>query len=78
LTTSVTVVACVKPALVPATVSEYAPAGVELVVETLNVEEPDPPLIEVGLNVPEAPAGNPLTLRFTAPAKPLSGLTLAV
>src|SRR5262249_61112414 len=62
LTVKVIVVACVKLALVPAMVSGYVPAGVELVVETLNVEEPEPPLIEVGVNVPEAPAGTLLTL----------------
>jgi len=80
LTTSVTVVEWVKLGLelVPVIVRVKAPVGVEADVETLNVEEPEPPLIEVGLKVPEAPLGNPVTLRFTALLKPLSGLTLAV
>jgi len=80
LTTSVTVVECVKLGLelVPVIVRVKAPVGVEADVETLSVEEPEPPLIEVGLKVPEAPLGNPVTLRFTALLKPLSGLTLAV
>ena len=54
------------------------PVGDEAEVEKLSVEEPEPPLMEVGLNVPVAPLGSPVTLRFTVLTNPLSGLTLAV
>ena len=40
-------------------------------VVTVRVEEPAP-LIDVGLKVAVVPAGNPLILRDTAPAKPLT------
>ena len=53
------------------------PAGVLVPVLTLNVEVPDP-LTEVGLNVPPAPAGSPLTLIATAALKPFAGVTVAV
>jgi hypothetical protein len=59
-------------------VSLELPGGVELVVETLKVELPVPPLMEVGLKVPVAPVGKPLTLSDTAPVNPLTGETLAV
>ena len=58
-------------------VSVNVPVGVEAEVVTLSVEEPEPP-IELGLNVPVALLGSPVTLRFTVPANPLSGLTLGV
>jgi hypothetical protein len=59
-------------------VSVELPTGVEVVVETLSVEDPEPPVIEVGLNVHVAPVGHPLTLRDTVPVNPLSGETVAV
>ena len=77
-TVSVTVVECVRPPLVPVIVSVNAPVGVALDVETVSADDPDPPLIDVGLNEPLAPLGSPLTLRFTAPVNPLIGLTVAV
>jgi hypothetical protein len=43
-----------------------------------SVEDPDPPLIEGGLKLATAPAGNPLTLRLTVPVKPPEGVTVAV
>src|SRR5262249_61789876 len=77
LTTSVTVVEWVKLGLelVPVIVRVKALVGVEADVETLNVEEPEPPLIEVGLKVPDAPLGNPLRPRSSALQTPWSGLT---
>ncbi|MGH9208426.1 MAG: hypothetical protein ACRD1G_18045, partial [Acidimicrobiales bacterium] len=78
VTVRVTVVVWLKLPLVPVMVSVEVPAGVELVVETLSVELPEPPLIEVGLKVPVAPVGKPLTLNDTAPVKLLRGETLAV
>ncbi len=51
--------------------------GVELAVETISVEVPDP-VTEAGLNVAIAPAGTPLTLSATLPPKPFTALTVAV
>jgi len=45
-------------------------------VVTLSVELPL--AIGFGLNVPAAPAGNPLTVRVTDPLKPFVGVTVAV
>ena len=45
------------------------PAGVELLVETVIVDEPDP-LTEVGLKLALAPVGRPLALRPTDPVNP--------
>jgi hypothetical protein len=53
------------------------PTAVPVVVVTVNVELPVP-LTDVGLNVPVAPAGNPLTLRFTAPLNPFTAPTFTV
>jgi len=78
LTTSVTVVECVRLPLAPVTVKVYVPAGTELEAATFKVEEPEPPLMEVGLKVAVAPAGNPVMLKLIVPLKPLFGLTLAV
>ena len=46
-------------------------------VETVNVEDPDP-LTEAGLKLADAPLGKPLTPRLTEPVNPLSEPTLAV
>ena len=54
------------------------PVWVEAAVETFSVEEPEPPLIEVGLNVPVAPLGSPVTLRFTVSTNSLLGVTFAM
>ena len=69
-TTSVTVAECERLPLVPVMVIVKLPAGVEPLVETLSVEDPEP-LTEVGLKLAEAPAGNPLALKETLPLKPL-------
>jgi hypothetical protein len=68
-TVSIASATCVTLSLVPVMVRMYVPAAVELLVETDKVEEPEPPLIDDGLNDPLAPEGNPLILRLTAPAK---------
>jgi hypothetical protein len=44
------------------------PAGVDEVVRTVSVDVL--PVVAAGLNVPVAPAGRPLTLNVTEPAKP--------
>ena len=74
LITSVKVVECVRLGLelVPVIVRVNVPAGVEAEVEMLSVEEPEPPLIEIGLKVPLAPLGSPATLRFMVLLNPLS------
>ena len=76
-TTSVEVAVCVSVPLAPVTVSVYAPAGVVPAVVTLSVEVPEPVTV-VGLNVPVAPEGNPVTLRETAPLKPFTAVTVCV
>jgi len=68
-TTSVAVALCVSAPLVPVMVSVYVPVGVVVAVVTASVEVPDPFTV-VGLNVPVASVGNPLTLSATAPLKP--------
>src|SRR4051812_25099220 len=77
LTTNVTVALRTKLPLVPVMVSVYVPACTLVVVLTVKVEEPDP-LIEVGLKLPVAPAGNPLTLRLTLPVNPFNAPTVVV
>ena len=47
-----------------------------LAVETLNVEEPEPPLTEVGVKLPLAPAGKPETLKATSLLNPFCGVTV--
>ena len=76
-TTRLTLAVCVKLPLVPVTVSTYVPTAVELLVDTLSVEEPEP-LIDVGFNVVVTLAGAPPTLSATAPLKPPLGVTFTV
>ena len=45
--------------------------------ETESVELPEP-ATDVGLKLPDAPAGNPLTLSVTVPVKPPVGVTVTV
>ncbi len=80
LTVSVTLTECVGLPLlsVPVMVTVYAPAGVELVVLMVRVDDPEPPPIEAGLKLAVAPEGKPLALSATVPVYPLIGLTLAV
>ena len=59
---------CDKLPLSPVIVRELLATGVELVVETVNVEVPDP-LIESGAKLAVAPAGTPATLKATLPLK---------
>jgi hypothetical protein len=51
---------------------------VELLVEQIIVDVPDPPLIVAGLKTHVVPLGTPLTLRATAALKPPEGATLTV
>lgn len=77
LTTSVTVVECTSDPLVPVIVSVKLLAGVLSDVVTVRVEVPDP-VTEVGLKVPVAPEGSPLTLSVTTSLKPPDLLTVTV
>jgi hypothetical protein len=77
-TTKVTAVAATTVPNVPVTVSEYVPGGVVLEVVTFSNDEPEPPAMDVGVKVPEAPAGSPLTLMATMPAKPFNGVLVMV
>lgn len=43
------------------------PAGVELPVVMVKFDDPEPPLIEVGLKVAVAPDGAPLAVSDTVP-----------
>ena len=75
LTTSVTVVLWVKLPLMPVMVRVYVPAGVDVLVITVMVEEPDP-ATDCGLNDALAPAGRPLALNVTAELNPFDGVTV--
>jgi hypothetical protein len=76
-TTRVTVAECDRLPSVPVIVSVYVPVGVVVAVEIVSVEWPEPET-DMGLKPAVAPVGRPLTLRFTAPVKPLRGLSDAV
>ena len=61
----------------PVIVRVLVPTGVDVVVEMVNVDVPDP-VTEAGLKFAVTPEGKPLTAKATMPAKPLDGLTVAV
>jgi hypothetical protein len=77
VTTKLTFAVTVPPVLVPLMVSVKLPVGVLEVVATVSVEL-FPALTDVGLNVPVAPVGRPLTLRLTVPLKPPTAVVLTV
>src|SRR5881394_2175980 len=62
-------VLCVALVAVPVTVRVYVP-GAAVPAPTVSVEAP-PAVTEVGLSVAVAPAGVPVTVRFTVSATPL-------
>ena len=62
-------------------VREKLPSGVPAVVVTVSVdvlEVASVMLTEVGLKVADAPAGNPVALRFTVPVNPADGVMVTV
>ena len=61
----------------PATVREYVPTAMLLVVEILRVAAPDV-VIDAGVKLADIPAGNPLAVRDTVPANPLLPATFTV
>src|SRR6266566_1418630 len=73
LTTSVTVVLCVKLPLVPVIVRVYFPPGVDVLVVTVMVPHPT---TDCGGAL--APAGKPLTLNVTAELNPFDGDTVTL
>ena len=77
VTTSVTFVLLVSEPLVPLTVTVYVPVGVEVVVATASVDDPEP-VTDVGVNDAVAPVGKPMTPSVTAPLKPLIAETVVV
>ena len=70
---SVTVVLCVRLPLVPVMIRVYVPGKAAREGATVSVEEPEPPLIELGLKLPVAPVGKPITLKATLPVNPEIG-----
>jgi hypothetical protein len=60
---------------VPLIVKVELPVGVVLAVVIVSVELP-PTLTEVGVNVPVALAGRPLTVKLIVPVKPFTALVL--
>ena len=63
---------------VPVIVRVYVPTGVVPEVVTVSVELPEPPEIDVGLNVPVVPEGKPLTVKATAPVNPFTAVAVAL
>ena len=70
---SVTKVVCVAPPPEPVMVSRYVPFGGAAMSEMVRV---DWLVVELGLKLPVAPAGKPLTLRATRSEKPADGVTV--
>lgn len=77
LTTRLTDAVCTRFPLVAVIVNGYVPNGVDDVVLTFSVEDPEP-VTEVGLNVALAPAGKPLIVKPTALLKPPLAVTFTV
>src|ERR1700723_1698572 len=75
ITIRVAVVVFVSELPAPLIVKVELPVGVLLAVAIVSVALP-PTLTDVGLNVPVALAGRPLTLRLIVPVKPLTALVL--
>lgn len=69
VTVRLNVVLCVAVEPAPVIVTVYVPAGVELDVATVSVDD-DPAVTDVGENVAVAPLGSPLALRATDCAEP--------
>ena len=63
--------------LVPLMVSVLVPVGVLPLVVIVRVEVHDGPLADLGVKLPVARDGSPVTLRLTLPEKPLRGVTVS-
>jgi hypothetical protein len=66
---------CVSEPLTPVTVKVKLPVGVLAKVVMVSVDVPEE-VIEPGEKEGDAPAGKPVTVRFTVPAKPFEGATV--
>jgi hypothetical protein len=77
VTVNVTVALWLTLPLAAVTVIVEVPAGVELAVVTVSVEEPDV-TIDAGLNLAVAPLGKPLALSEAVPLKPFTADTVTV
>jgi hypothetical protein len=77
-TVKVTDALCTRVPELPEAVSVYVPAGVAVVVQTLAVIVPVPPVIVVGEKVAVAPVGNPDRLGVTVPVNPFTAATVNV
>jgi hypothetical protein len=77
LTARVTTAECVTLPLVPVMVRLELPAGVEVVVLTVSVDDPEL-LTDAGLKLAVVPAGKPETASETLPLKPLIAPTVAM
>jgi hypothetical protein len=74
---SVAVAVCVEGGVppVPVTVKGYVPRAVEELTVIVSAEEP---VAGFGLKLPVAPAGRPLTDKFTSELKPPVGVIVTV
>ena len=77
VTTSVTLVVCVRVPLVAVMVIGYDPVGVVVAVLMVRVVEPDV-VICVGLKLAIAPEGAPLVLKPTVPVNPFNGVMVTL
>ena len=81
ITFTVTCVAWMVLPAVPVMLTGKSPNGVPAVVVIVNVALLDVAsvmLIEAGLKFADAPAGNPVALRFTVPEKPADGVIVVM
>ena len=62
----------------PVTVRLVVPVGVDVAVETVRVDEPEPPVTEVVLKAACIVEDTPVTLRFTVPLNAFLGATVMV
>ena len=69
---------CVLLPPVPVITSEYVPVAVLLLVLTVNVDVPEPPLTELGEKLLLVREGRPLTLNVTVELNPPEAVTLTV
>ncbi len=79
MTTSVAVVK--REPLVPFTVTEYAPGGMNLLMKTVRVEDPDPPVETVtlvALNENPRLEDEAVAVKLTTPEKPFRLATVTV
>ena len=80
-TLSINGAVCIVGPVWPLTLTVWLPSGVPTVVDSVNVEvfeEASVMFTVEGLNTALAPVGSDEAVRFTAPVKPASGVTVIV